>query len=534
MQKKESMSKFLNIILKVCFVAIIGITALSLTSCNSKKAKGVREDFVYLEDGVFKINDEIFYPIMLNYKVDVRKIGDDVVISPARYYEKDKIYESNTKEEINQQFSNHVELMKELGFNTIRICLDVVGKDDDGVYFWSSDEAAAIYLKDYQKKINEGIAGVLDVAASHGMKVMLLLKPPFEKELEDFCISVFKHFADNPTIFAYDLMNEPLYFDLEPNRTKQDAVNIVKHWKELLTRYSPNHLFTIGFSEPIEVFEWDPSVMPVDFVQIHTYHPLRIPNEIWWYSKYIGKPWIIGETALPSDNDSISYDLQALFVKEVYQYIIDCGGIGFGWWEFQDHINPGLNFEANYPGLLNHDGTTTTKNGKEIVGTLKPAAYEFKNLHELKPQEITRPVNYFNMLGYENYVIKGKIISGNKPVEGAVIRGWNNNWKVGLNTYSDENGDFTLVSNDSCVHFEISAPGLEKVKFNSKNLNLQYKRADGKEHDFSDLENVMLEYHKISFYPYMKNDSTLFDFNEDMFNKAKFETDMGTIELKKM
>ena len=120
-------------------------------------------------------------------------------------------------------------------------------------------------------------------------------------------------------------------------------------------------------SEPIEIFEWDPSILPVDFVQIHTYHPLRIPNEIWWYSKYVGKPWIIGETALPSDNDSISYDLQARFVKEVYQYIIDCGGIGFGWWEFQDHINPGLNFEANYPGLLNHDGITTTKSGKEIV-----------------------------------------------------------------------------------------------------------------------------------------------------------------------
>ena len=525
------MNKNLNNILKVCFVALISSTMLFLTNCNSTKTDEICEDFVYIEDDVFKINDEIFFPLMLNYKVDVRKIGNDVVISPAKYYENDKIFESNTKEEINQQFSNHVELMKELGFNTIRICLDVVGKDDKGVYFGSSD--GAIYLKEYQDQINNGIADMLDVVKSHDMKVMLLLKPPFDKEVEDFCISVFKRFADNPTIFAYDLMNEPLYFDLEPNRTKQDAVNIVKHWKKLLSQYSPNHLFTIGFSEPIEIFEWDPSILPVDFVQIHTYHPLRIPNEIWWYSKYVGKPWIIGETALPSDNDSISYDLQARFVKEVYQHIIDCGGIGFGWWEFQDHINPGLNFEANYPGLLNHDGITTTKSGKEIVGTLKPAAFEFEKLHQLKPQKSTRPVNYFNMLGYENYVIKGKIISDKKPVEGAVIRGWNQYWKVGMNTYSDENGNFTLYSNDSCVHFEISAPELEKVKFDSRNLNLKYKRIDGKEHDFSDLENVMLEYHKISFYPFMKNDTVLFEFNGDLFNKAKFETDMGTIELRK-
>ncbi len=525
------MTKNIKIILKVCFIILISLTTLFLTNCNSIKTNEIRKDFVYLEDDVFKINDEIFFPLMLNYKVDVRKINSDVVISPAKYYENDEIFESNTKEEINQQFSNHVELMKELGFNTIRICLDVVGKDDKGIYFWSSDEAAAIYLKECQEAINNGIADMLDIAASYDMKIMILFKPPFEKELEDFCISVFKRFSDNPTIFAYDLMNEPLYFDSEPNRTKQDAVNIVKHWKELLAQYSPNHLFTIGFSEPIEIFEWDPSVLPVDFVQIHTYHPLRIPNEIWWYSKYIGKPWIIGETALPSDNDSIRYDLQALFVKEVYQYIIDCGGIGFGWWEFQDHINPGLNFEANYPGLLNHDGITTTKNGKEIIGTLKPAAYEFEKLHELKPKEAVRPVNYFNMLGYENYVIKGKIISKNKPVEGAVIRGWNNNWKVGLNTYSDENGNFTLVSNDSCVHFEISAPGLKKVKFDSDRLNLKYKRVDGKEHDFSDLENVNLEYHKISFYPFLKNDTTLFEFKEDMFNKVKFEADMGIVKL---
>ena len=137
------------------------------------------------------------------------------------------------------------------------------------------------------------------------------------------------------------------------------------------------------------------------------------------------------------------------------------------------------------------------------------------------------------MLGYENYVIKGKIISDKKPVEGAVIRGWNQYWKVGMNTYSDENGDFTLYSNDSCVHFEISAPGLEKVKFDSRNLNLKYKRIDGKEHDFSELENVMLEYHKISFYPFMKNDTVLLEFNGDLFNKAKFEADMGTIELRK-
>lgn len=497
---------------------------------NNNKSKEIPEGFVYIENETFKVNGEDFFPLMLNYKVDVRNADDKIVVAPDIDYDNNDIHESFTKEEMTEQFSKHIELMSELGFNTVRLCLDVVGKDEQGMYYPSAGER--ISLKDDCDRILDGFAEAFDIAESHGMKVMVLFKPPFEEETENFIIAALKRFADNPTIFAYDFMNEPLYFDTEQNRSKEDALNIVTRWSEMVKEHSPNHLFTIGFSEPIEVFEWDPSMLPVDFIQIHTYHPLRIPNEIWWYSNYCGKPWMIGETSLPADNDSISYEQQAHFVEEAYQYVIDCGGIGFGWWEFQDRINAQVNYEANYSGLLNHEGITKTKSGKEIIGTLKPAAYEFAKLHELKPRKAVRADNYFNMLGYENYVIKGKIISKGKAVEGAVIRGWNESWGVGQNTYSDENGEFTLYSNDSCVHFEVSAPGLEKVKFGSKGLNLKYERVDGKNHDFSDLENVELEYHKISYFPFLKNDSTLFEFKREMFDKVKFATDMGTIELK--
>ena len=85
-------------------------------------------------------------------------------------------------------------------------------------------------------------------------------------------------------------MNEPLYLDSEPVRKKKNALKIVKNWSNLMKRHAPYQLFTIGFAEPIEVFQWDPYLLPVDFVQFHTYHPLRVPNEIYWYSKYIGKP----------------------------------------------------------------------------------------------------------------------------------------------------------------------------------------------------------------------------------------------------
>ena len=515
------MRKIFNILFALSLVFL-------LMSCNDSK-KEAPQGFVYLEDGVFKIDGEDFFPLMVNYKIDVRKIGDDVIVSPANYYENIGVYESNTEQEILEQFSNHIELMKEMGFNTVRICLDVVLNDDNGHYYITDNEP--VYLKDNTDKIVEGIEKMVNVVSCNDMKIMLLLKSPMDVELEKFAIAVFKHFADNPTIFAYDLMNEPLYFDTEPQRKKEDAVAIVKKWNKMVKKYAPNHLFTIGFAEPIEVFEWDPSMLPVDFVQIHTYHPLRIPNEIWWYSHYVGKPWMIGETSLPADNDSISYDSQARFVEQVYQYTIDCGGIGFGWWEFQDCL-VGVNFEAQYSGLLNHDGVTVMKNGHEIIGTMKPAAFEFAKLHELKPKTPVRADNYFNMLGYENYVITGRIMCDKKPVDGAVIRGWNQWWGVGMNTYSDKNGRFTLYSNDKNVHFEISAPGYNNVKFD--NERLQYSSVDGGECDFSTLQNVDLEYHKISYFPFLANDTMLFEFNPGLFDKAQFKADLGDIELKKI
>ena len=103
---------------------------------------------------------------------------------------------------------------------------------------------------------------------------------------------------------------------------------------------------------------------------------------------------------------------------------------------------------------------------------------------------------------------------------------------IGQNTYSDENGNFTLYSNDSCTHFEISAPGLSKVKFDRNDLI--YNRIDGKAHDFSDLENVKLEYHKINYQPFLKNDTTFFEFKEGLFDKAKFAAEMETIKLKRL
>ena len=495
---------------------------------NDRFGNAKYEEFVFIDGNTFAVGDSAFFPIMVNYKVEPLKIGNEVVISPARYYENTTEYEAYTKRQVLNQIKGHMQLMKEMGFNSIRVCMDVLSRNEHGYYYHSPTPA---YLKADESLILNAIDDFLDIANEKGLKVMLLIKPPFEDELKNFAIAILKHCANNPTLFAYDFMNEPLYFDPAKERSKEDALDIVSGWKEMVDDNAPHQLFTIGFSEPIEVFEWDPSILPVDFVQFHTYHPLRVPNEIWWYANYVNKPWIIGETSFSVDNDSLDYNMQTYFMKEVFQYALNCGAAGFGWWEFQDAYD--VHFEAQYSGLLNHKGITTTADGNHsILGTMKPAANEVKNLKHYTPQQPWQAVNYYNMLGYNNIVIKGIILDpkNKRPIEGAVVRGWNEDWSVGMNTFTNKEGVFTLYSNDECTHFEVSAPGMSKLKFDNK---LNYSSIDSN-YTIDSLPNRKLEYHNISYVPFLLNDTVLFSFDADMFDDAKYEGRMDTLYLIKI
>ena len=300
----------------------------------------------------------------------------------------------------------------------------------------------------------------------------------------------------------------------------------------MMEDYAPRQLFTIGFSEPIEVFEWDPSMLPVDFICFHTYHPLRIPNEIYWYSKYSGKPWMIGETSLPADNKKVSYADQQVLFTDVMQRILNCGGIGLGWWEFQEI--PGTHFEAQYTGILNREGTTYTADKKNaIIGSLKPVVEAIKKASEVKKSgHCACMSNYYNMLGYSNYLLETKVVDSDTeaPIEGAVIRGWSDDWKIGLNTFSDQNGRLNITSNTPCVHFEVSAPGYQNKKFDYRT---RYTHLP----PFEKAINEGLEYQEIRYQPFLdtlKPPRSLFKFNSKLFSQFKFKGSMPVIALKKL
>lgn len=452
--------------------------------------------YVYLDGSHFAIDGEEWFPIMLNYKAFITKAGDSLEVTPADYYHGNNIRQ-------------HFDTIASWGFNSIRLCLDVLDSDMDSAAMFRATRRA------------------IQKADSAGLRVMLLTRPPFETYWQSYTQGLLRTLADLPALWAIDFMNEPLYFDPEPKREKTDAVRLVSEWRHWVRTYAPHLLFTIATAEPIEVFEWDPSILPIDFIEMHTYHPLRVQSEMWWYSHYCNKPWMIGETGLPADNDSVPYSWQESFFYETYYYANIFGAIGYGWWEFQD-CPDGVNFEAQYTGL------------SDIHGNAKPSARTLKNnifCFSVSIPDDFVPDNYYNMLAYRNICLTGQIIDkqSGEPVEGAVIRGWNDDWSVGMNTYSDSNGRFTLYSNDYNTHFEISAPGMSRAKFDRRNI--KYKNLGNI--DPNNLPDRKREYQQIDYRSYMTFGSngspiSVLNPNPKAFNQYQLTADLGTVKLSKI
>ena len=472
------------------------IACLLLLSCNNRNDSTVpyndslppiADGYVGLKDGHFVLDGECWFPKMLNYKAFID--GDHVI--PAPYYTGTDIRE-------------HFDTIASWGFNAVRVCLDVMSEGDSVAKF-------------------EATRRMVQTADSAGLKVMLLIKTPFEPYWQSYTKGLLRHLADLPALWAYDFFNEPLYFDPEPERDKMDAVRLASEWRHWVRTYAPHQLFTIATAEPIEVFEWDPSMLPTDFVEMHTYHPLRVMSEMLWYSRYCGKPWMVGETGLPADGDSVPYEWQARFLYDMDVYAHLLGAIGFGWWEFQDHPD-GVNFEAKYTGLRDSTG-----NAKQAAKVYTTSLF----CYDSKLDDDWVPVNYYNMLAYSNILLTGRIVdkATGKPVEGAVVRGWNDDWSVGMNTYTDKEGRFTLYSNDYNVHFEISAPGMSREKFDRRNI--KYSNPQGI--DTKNLPDRDREYQQIDYRPYLNNSIPEIPFNMDFdsvhFFRYSLEGEMGTIRL---
>lgn len=334
---------------------------------------------------------------------------------------------------------------------------------------------------------------------------------------------VASHFSNYTSLISYDIASEPVGSENYFTSSKQQVCDWTTLWYDALKGADPNHLICTN-GDVKDVIYWDPAVIKADFFAIHPYPELlmyekttpgydvgqaaidRFVGRMYWFRNYCPKPFSIGETGFTAADfanpdfdqdyptmpgldlqDLISYDgtiaQQHDFAEQSFLSLMDCDGIAYNWWNYQDNWN----YEVGY-GLLHHgEVPSTTPNPPDWLH--KPAADVFIN--PPTPTYICDPPgNYadpyncgmFNtnqinavtgqMVDNNNNGIGGGFLQALNFIEKISIGGGNfqyiHSW---LYSYSDANGNFEIIPytpnplfTHTIVYIRGSAPGTEKFE----------------------------------------------------------------------
>ena len=105
---------------------IILFLYLLIFSCCTNTTAVDKEEFVSIEGKNFKLKNSSFYPITLNYSTTLNFNGSEFWVSPSKGYGDKDI---GTKDRGTKKFRADMQLIKDMGFNTVRI----IGGNEYGV-----------------------------------------------------------------------------------------------------------------------------------------------------------------------------------------------------------------------------------------------------------------------------------------------------------------------------------------------------------------------------------------------------------------
>jgi len=469
------MKKYVIVFILFC---VVGFTYILLTQKYKDELPAVvaNPHFVSIKDKRFSLDGKPFYPVSVNYIVSLK--GDSNDIWPSPYVDYNPKFNNQTKDSCLLYLRAELESIKNMGFNSIRVVGigETSAKDRakklQGIRVENGKSDFTLMLSDssnYKKYFN-ALQELFDITNEVGLKIVLLIHvDPNLEYTENHLAALASRFKNDPVLMAYDLYNEPLYFDTI-QRYKTDVYQITKRWNRILKKNAPNQLSTIGLEGVREVFEWDPNILDVDFLSMHPYEyePEQVRNETYWYGTYIKKPWIIGETSLPADNDSVSYEEQRLFVKKTLRQVLNCGSWGYTWWQYKDvHWHE---FHSDYMGIMSRRGNTKTSiNNFSISGIPKPASEEFKKFDYTKKMDSCICLsNYYNYSSLNKFRIIGKLTDAHSgmPIQGGVVMAWDEYWTYSFHTISKADGSFELYSKFPYYHWMASATEYTMVRGN--------------------------------------------------------------------
>jgi hypothetical protein len=435
-----------------------------VAGCTSKAPS----HFVTLEHGAFQLNGEPFFPLAVNYVAHLQFNDTACWVAPSRNYERSDRFRFNTKDSTALLIKAEFELIRKMGFNTVRVtglASDMKLRGDahtpylPAQFDWGKDSLFAL-TGDHIDRYLDAVEDMVVLAEQTGLKLIILVKLfPGEPAFQRQAARLMDRLRNHPGVMAYDLFNEPLYFDIH-DRPKKEVHEVVKRWQHELKAHAPNQLTTIGLVGVPEVFAWDPNVLDVDFISFHPYEyePDQVMNEIHWYGEQVDKPWIIGETSLPADNDSVPYAEQLAFARKTLRQTVACGGIGYSWWQFKD-VKWGR-FHSDFMGVLSQEGSTEVAPDLPLVdGAVKPVAQAFREFDPRAPKgSCVKPGNYYNFSSLQDARLSGKLLDQDrKPIEGGVILAWNEHWTRSYYTKSKADGSFALYGDFRFHHWMVSA-----------------------------------------------------------------------------
>lgn len=457
---------------------------------NNYNEEGKFENYIVLKENIFHEGASTFYPMVMNYSVDVFSSSKDssnhFYASPRKGYHPsygNKTGESTTpwgsdSTKTHAAIKAHFTSIKDMGFNTIRLTgFKATDAFDKGFDTWTKIDVSN--TKVGNANIKNGLIPLLKTILSYAeeneLRVILLLSA-VETEEENqlnFLSTIAQGLSENKTIMAYDLYNEPIYFD-RGDYSKKETTTFVEKYNKAIKDSSPNHLTTIGLTHYKIVGEWDPELMDVDFLSFHTYPYWsknlslleRFESKLYWISKNITKPWIVGETGLntieecdPLNLASGTVEDQLTFINYSLNKFRAAGASGYSWWSFQDtrvKLKGDCPLESCYGLVHRTKDYYLNSNKEEVLGKLKHDVntLPFKEFSTTSPYkipfwgEIKKPKDehYYNIDYLPNHKKAfGRVVAQDgSPIEDAIITLVNTESKSQYSTFSKSDGTFCL------------------------------------------------------------------------------------------
>jgi len=484
-------------------------------------------NYISLEKKVFKDGASDYYPMIMNYSVDVYNADTSSATgffaTPRKGYH--PYYGDGDGEslapwgqdslETHALIRSHFTSIKDMGFNGIRITgFTATDAFDSGFHTWTKIDVSN--TKAGNDNITKGLVPLLKTiigfAEENELRVILLLSA-VENQSENqlnFYSKIADGLSENKTLMAYDLYNEPIYFD-RGDYTKSQTKEFVESYNKAIKNQSPQHLSTIGLTHYKIVSEWDPELMDVDFLSFHAYPYWsknlslleRFESKLYWISKNITKPWIVGETGLntveecdPQNLASGTIEDQLEFMTYSLEKFKSAGASGYSWWSFQD-TREKLKGECPHSscyGLVDRKKGVFYENskGENVIGGLKTLVSElpFKEFVVDAPYElpfwskIGKPSDdhYYNidyLPSHKNAL--GRVIDEyGEPVEDAVIILQNTVSNTQYSTFSHADGFFDLKTGWTNIfahpNFRIRVTA---VKMKTREITLKELYSDG-------------------------------------------------------